>query len=73
MPVDVMAAIAMTALAVVVIGSALFLRSRREGRMESSTGGGSSAFKDCYELCGHEAGGRSSQACNTMCSYHGGA
>jgi hypothetical protein len=73
MPVVVMAAITMTVLAVLIIGSTLFLRGRRADRREPSTRERSSAFKDCYELCGHEAGGRSSQACNTVCSYHGGA
>ncbi|MBI5572480.1 MAG: hypothetical protein HY914_21230 [Desulfomonile tiedjei] len=70
---DVMAAIGLIVLAVLVIGSALLLRNRSAGRMESSTGEGSFAFKDCYELCGHEPGKGSSGACNTMCSSYGGA
>ncbi len=65
--------IGMIVLAVVVLGSVVLMRSGRRGPTELSTGQGSMAFKDCYDLGAYDPKGEASRSFTTMCSNWPGA
>jgi len=70
MSTELVFAIVIIALAVILFGTVLLLRSRGTRGGEASVGPQGVAFKDCYDLGATEAG-RSSESFKTMCTPGG--
>jgi len=64
--------IVMIIMALLLFG-AVFLARRRKGRMEVSTAGTRSGFRDCYDLCSADPKREPSLSCKTSCLSYGGA
>jgi hypothetical protein len=70
MATEILFAIALSALAVLLIGSVLLVRNRIDRRMEASAA--ERPFRDCYDLCATDPKGWTSRSCSTECLSYGG-
>ncbi|MGO9565969.1 MAG: hypothetical protein ACLP5H_00365 [Desulfomonilaceae bacterium] len=70
MSTELVFAIVIIALAVILFGTVLLVRSRIAKGAESAGGAQGVAFKDCYDLGASETG-RSSESFKTMCTPGG--
>jgi hypothetical protein len=70
MAIEILFAIALSAIAVLLIGTVELVRNRIDRRIEESAA--ERPFKDCYELCATDPKGGISRSCSTECLSYGG-